>query len=155
MNFRDLRSRIEFEHRGDPSAQLRLDSALRQIAEDLATLSRYGHHFHLAEGHTPHEEFPKTMYHFWKGQRLVRSEWELRELGWGWYNSAKDAEYAEGRDIQFAGRGGVRRRNLPAEINGQRAEFIAVGPSKEEVKAEFLKARRDLGPILSDSRGEE
>lgn len=151
MNFRSLRAEIEFAHRGDTSLQVRLDGALRQLEEALGVLSRSGHHFHLAFGHEAHSEFPKTMYHFWKGQRLVRSEADLKELGWGWYPSLRDAEYAEGRDVQFAGRGGVRRRNLPSELNGQHAEFVPVGPSKEELKEDFLRSRHAEGPILSDS----
>lgn len=134
--------------------QMRLDTALRQIEDSLAVLSRSGHHFHLEEGHLPHQEYPKYVYHYTRGQKLVRSEWELRDLGPGWFPSMRDAEYAEGIDIQFAGRGGVRRHKQlePAEAE---ARFVQSGPTKAELREAFLQQRRrlgDLGPILSDSK---
>lgn len=146
MNFRSLRAEIEFAHKGDTSLQVRLDGALRQLEEALGVLSRHGHHFHLSEGHQPHVEFPKTMYHFLKGQRLVRSEFELRELGWGWYPSLRDAEYAEGRDVQFAGRGGVRRKNLPETPVGGESHFVDVVSNEERIAA-WKASRQSNGEV--------
>ena len=150
MNLKTLRSDVEWAHKGRPQEQALCDSALRQIEEALAVLSRFGHHFHLAEGHQPGTRFPRYVYHFLKGQRLVGSEWELKELGWGWYDSFRDAELAEGRDIQFAGRGGIRRKQLPA-VNGGKAEFVDYVPNEVRIAA-FKAHKIDAGPILSDSK---
>ncbi len=151
MNFRDLRSRVEHEWRSDPSRSLLLCSALSQIEECLQLLSSCGLHFHLSEGHKRHEEFPKTVYHYRLGQKQVGSEWEQRDLGEGWYESPRDAEIHEGMDFQFAGRGGVRRRQLPSALNGEAPQDLLPG-WKEKAKEEFLSSRQDLGPILNDSK---
>lgn len=151
VNFKVLKAELEYLHKGDPSLVQRLTSALQSVEDGLQVLAARGHHWHLVEGHVAPPAWPRPMFHFKLGRRLVYSEWELQDLGPGWYSSPRDAEFAEGRDVQFAGRGGWRRRNLP-QTNGSEAHFVPVGPSKEELKEIFLKGRpRGLGPILSDS----
>jgi hypothetical protein len=153
MNWKDLRSRVEHQWRSDPSKSMLLCSALSQIEECLSLLSRNGLHWHLEEGHEPHREFPKTLYHYTLGPRMVRSEWEQKDLGEGWYSSPGDAEIHEGMDFQFAGRGGVRRKHLPS-TNGHEVQDLMPAGWKEREKEAFLASRPDLGPILSDSKGD-
>ncbi len=153
MNFRSLRSEIEHSHRDNPSLALKLDSAMREIEQAMGVLSAAGHHFHLGLGHSPHVEYPKYVYHYVKGQKLVRSEWELKDLGPGWFPSLRDAQYAEGLDVQFAGRGGVRRRQLPLPAEPE-AHFVETSSNEERIAAWKSVRPSNLGPILSDSKVE-
>jgi hypothetical protein len=95
-----------------------LQVALSQVDEGLAGLARLGHQMHLEEGPPPPlEEWPRVFFHlnFPQG-RLVRSRWELADLGEGWYPTLEQAQHQDGVAVQMAGRGGVGNRNLPVVI---------------------------------------
>lgn len=91
--------------------------AIASLEEGLATLASLGHPFHLEDGVVRSElGWPRILFNVDSAPngRLVNSEYDARELGPGWYDTANDAQHADGLKTQFAGRGGIGVRNVPA-----------------------------------------
>jgi hypothetical protein len=91
------------------------------VDDGLGTLARLGHRYHLVLGPPPEvEDWPKVMFHVEAAPngRLVSSDFERHELGYGWYFTLGEAQHVEGYRAQMAGRGGVGDRSVPM-IPGQ------------------------------------
>jgi hypothetical protein len=107
--------------------QVRL--AMAAVDDGLGLLARLGHRYHLVLGPPPEvEEWPRVMFHVEAAPngRLVASDFERHELGYGWFFTLGEAQHAEGYRAQFAGRGGVGDRSVPMLLDGSR------GPKPEE-----------------------
>ena len=95
------------------------ERALASIAEGLRDLAGLGLLAHLAPGPAPVEpEWPRVLFHADAAPngRLVRDQWEASELGPGWAESFNEAAHGAAVDYQYAARGGVQRRGLPALV---------------------------------------
>ena len=146
VNLRELAARIEFELRSQPSKARLLIDAVRQIELGLGVLASAGWTLHVRAGAKPVIEWPwpRIYYHYEHGHREVLAPGDLAELGPGWYPSFAEAEQAYGEDVQFAGRGGVRRHRELTLVNGEsESRWVPIGPSPAELKAEFLKSRKE------------
>jgi len=116
VGWKSIREELLALHAGQPQECRVIEMALREAEASLAALARLGHFYHLEAGPWPEKEaWPKTYFHTVAAPqgRLVRSPWELAELGDGWFPTLEEAERHEGMKRQFEGRGGVRQRNLP------------------------------------------
>lgn len=144
VNLRELKAQIEYELRLQPSKAKLLGDALRQVELGLEVLASAGWGLHLETGPPIAAQWPwpQIFYHYEHGHREVLSPGDLAELGPGWYLSYAEAEQAYGEDVQFAGRGGVRRHREVALVNGSEAELVESWPSAEEMKSRFLAERR-------------
>jgi hypothetical protein len=114
-----LLERLRAEFHGKPQQLAMVEAAVTNVDTGIATLAALGHSFHLALGPAPpQDEYPKLVFHVKSAPngRLVRSRWELADLGEDWYPSLEAAQHADGVRAQFAGRGGVGNRNLPVVI---------------------------------------
>lgn len=153
MDFPGLRRHLLAMHPLDPQRQARIERALAQAEESLGALASLGHLFHLAEGSgEAFPEFPRRVFHVDAAPngRLVYGEAELAELGPGWYDTLEKAQFADGLDTQFMGRGGVNRKGLPAILQTlSLAEVIALATEAaankqkriEEFKASMKNAQ--------------
>ncbi len=116
MDLNYIRVRHQADHYNSPQNCEAIRLAVDSVSGGLATLARLGHPYHLEPGvlHPP-DEWPKTMFHAEAAPngRLVRSEYEARELGAGWFFTLQDAQHWDGVRAQFAGRGGVGHENVP------------------------------------------
>ena len=153
MNWLHLRAEIQHQHYSTPQVAMVCELALREMETALATLARHGHHFELVAGHQAVEPWPRPVFHFKKGRRLVQSQRELDDLGPGWYASPLDAELEEGEDRQFAEKGGVRRAQLPADV----PEQGPVGPHQTPSWAQALKSkfRQMNGSSVQDGEAQD
>jgi hypothetical protein len=87
-------------------------SALSLVAEGLRMLEVMGEQYHLSPGpQPPMAEWPRIMFHALSAPngRMVQSEWELADLGEGWWPTLEEAQLHEGENAQWRGRGGVER----------------------------------------------
>lgn len=110
-------------------------------------LASHGCAYRVIPGSPPVVEYdwPRTYYHYDQGPRTVGSPGQLAEMGPGWYPSPSAASQARGEDIQFLGRGGVRRHKQLAVPAGSTSEFVPVnGASRADLKAQFLARKRHL-----------
>lgn len=147
MDLTLLRTRLLSVHHARPQSVRRIEMAVVAVREGLETLAALGHPMHLAEGPAPSademDSWPRVYYHqdAAPNGRLVLSPWELGELGFGWYPTAAEAAHADGLATQFAGRGGVGRRDVPMVIPDETNR----GESSEQVRtrliAEFKQRR--------------
>lgn len=140
MDWQGLRRHILAQHSGRPQELMALDHGLRDAESGLAVLARMGHLFHLEPGAgEPFGEFPRLVFHSTSAPngRLVADEFELWDLGYGWFDSLEEAQLADGYAAQMRGRAGRQRPGLPA--------VLVPGPSMEEVLAkrheEYRKQR--------------
>ena len=118
-----------------------IEHALRTAEESLNMLSSLGHRFHLAEGPGPiHPQWPKKLFHIDSAPngRMVADEHEAAELGPGWFDTLNAAQFSDGMDAQFTGRGGVKRGGLPAILHTWSLEEL----SQFTADAEAEKQRR-------------
>lgn len=146
MNWQALIADLEWTYREKPSLGRLLIEAVRSVQGGLATLATHGHPFRVAAGADAVIEYdwPRTYYHYDLGPQTVGSPGQLAEMGPGWYPSPSAASQARGEDIQFLGRGGVRRNRGLAVPPGSESQFVPSGPSKADIKAKFLAQRRHL-----------
>lgn len=143
-----LLQHLQAEHPNDAQLCGRLERAVRLLREGCEELERAGHQFHLEEGQgAPWPEWPRMMFHSDAAPngRLVRSRWEAGELGPGWFFTLADAQHWDGTEAQWAGRGGVPRKSLPALLPGASA-LNSFDPVAERARiiAEF-RAKREGG----------
>jgi hypothetical protein len=124
MNWQLLADHLASKHGNDYQSVARVKDAIRQIADAITQLGTMGHHYHLADGQPPSQvEWPKMMFHEnCPDGQLVHGPEEQSELGEGWRTSLAEARQVHGLKMHFAGRGGVKLRDLPAVILGQNAD---------------------------------
>lgn len=97
---------------GKPQARTECELALRELEAALATLAKHGLVYHLEPGiPSPQAPWPCRVFHIDQpAGRVVNSQWDLDDLGPGWYPSLEAAAHADGVATQFAGRGGIARQ---------------------------------------------
>lgn len=140
MDWNGLFRKISSEHPHEPQLLGRCELAIANAKEALQILAGHGYHFHLADGAgTPYPEWPKKLYHVDSSSNgtLVYTQQEAEALGPGWFDSLQKAQFWDGMEHQFHGRGGVKlSARLPLPIFGaqstsdseearQRADLIA------------------------------
>lgn len=111
---------LSAQHSGKAQEMARLGRALDLVAEGLRDLDAMGHHYHLAEGDGPQvPEYPKVLFHATSAPngRLVRSEFEDRALGVGWFETLEEAQHWDGHHHSMRGRGGLTRGGLPMRLD--------------------------------------
>lgn len=146
----DIKNALLAEHHQRPQNVRRVQIALVKIDEGLKELNSLGHPFHLMQGPRPPaidlelSGWPKVMFHqdAAPNGRLVATKWELADLGPGWFVTAAEAAHWDGLATQFAGRGGVPRRDVPALVPDEKVS----GESAAEVRARLIsefKQQRD------------
>lgn len=142
------------EHFHKPQTLMRMDHAFKAIEQGLGELASMGHPFHLEAGTAPVEEFPWPRVYFHVDSapngRMVASPWELAELGAGWFPTLQEAQHDDGMKTQFAGRGGVGRRDLPTVVAGAPAAVESLDARREQIKREFLARRTARAPSGKD-----
>lgn len=139
MNWQTFSDHLAAQHGTDYQAIYKITHALRAIHESLDLLAGLGHPFHLEDGPPPsQQEWPKVMFHesCHQGQ-LVHSQQDIDDLGDGWRPSLAEARYAHGLRQQFKGRGGVKLRDVPALLMGQKVEGATL------TREERIKAAKD------------
>lgn len=132
-------------HHDRPQQLGRVNHAFRAIAEALAELGSMGHQFHLAEGPPGSGEiWPRLYFHVKAAPngRLVHSKYELGDLGPGWFPTLDEAQHADGVATQFAGRGGVGRRDLPMVLEGQEEAPISLDARRQKMIEDFKAMNR-------------
>lgn len=143
-----LQTRLLATHHSKPQTQELVRGALALVAEGLRRLEALGLQFHLDPGPgSVGDEWPRMMFHVDAAPngRLVRSRWELADLGPGWFNTLEEAQHADGVATQFAGRGGIGRRDLPVPIQIQSETLMGPDPRREALKREFLARKQQDG----------
>lgn len=138
-------------HHDRPQNGARVGHAFRAIEEGLAELMSLGHPFHIVEGPPPLEGeiWPRLYFHVKAAPngRMVNSQWDLADLGEGWFGSLEEAQHADGMETQFAGRGGVGRKDLPMVIDQDPglAQLYALDAERQKRKMidDFLKQQRN------------
>lgn len=113
MNWRD---RILADWPNDPQRAAKAQGALRDLEAAIAALASMGHALHVEEGHQPlpTPSFPRKVFHIRAGEREVRCQADLDELGPDWHNTMEEARHDAGLIKQYQ-RGGIFDRNLPAD----------------------------------------
>lgn len=146
VNLKALMAQLEWTYRESPGKGRLLVDAVRGLEGSLSVLASHGHPMRIELGLAPHAEWtwPRTYYHHELGPRVVGGPGQLIEMGPGWYESPALAAQAYGEDVQFAGRGGVRRRRQLATVEGEESQFRPT-VSKDELKAQFRARRRGEG----------
>lgn len=131
------------QHHAKPQEVARVGHAFRAVAAALAELASMGHPFHLAEGQAVEGEiWPRLYFHIDSAPngRLVYSQWDLADLGAGWYPTLDQAQHADGMAVQFAGRGGIGRRDLPMIIEqepGDPGDPVSLDARRQQMIDEF------------------
>ena len=142
-----LQTKLLAEHHGKSQDCLEITHGLALVGEGLRMLGRLGHLYHLEDGPpTALPEWPKIMFHVDSAPngRVVNSEWDLADLGDGWFSTIQEAQHWDGVATQFAGRGGVSRRDLPMVILGSNGSDHAPTDNSDIIAA--WKRMRDHGP---------
>lgn len=122
FDWQRLQQQLEAEHFARPQNVARITRAIGHVREGLDELARLGHPFCLIPGIEPTTDpddlWPQTWFHMDTAPngRIVRDRWQLETLGDGWCKTLAEAQHMAGKSAQFAGRGGIRSRNLPAVI---------------------------------------
>ena len=132
------------QHHAKPQEVARVGHAFRAIAEALAELSSLGHPFHLAEGLAVEGEiWPRLYFHIKAAPngRLVHSQWDLADLGSGWFPTLEQAQHSDGMETQFAGRGGIGRRDVPMVIEQPPQDTISLDARRQQMIDEFKQRR--------------
>ena len=145
MDWKAFDAKIAHLHRDHPQRAKLAELAVAQIREGMQHLHSLGHAVSLVEA--PPEaplEWPKMVYHAQQGQRIVHSNYELDELGPGWYDHPAKAAEMEGHDYQFAARGGVASNAKPP------APLAPQG----EVKTSAQLAKEEVPPPSDDEEAE-
>lgn len=149
MNWDALVADLEWQYREHPGKARLLIDAARQVQAGLSLLAAHGHSYRVEAGSAPYVEYdwPRVYYHFDLGPRVVGSPGQLAEMGGaagGWHTSPSAAAWAYGEDVQFAGRGGVRRQRGLAMVGGAHSDDVPLdGPTREEMKAQFLREKHE------------
>jgi hypothetical protein len=132
------------QHHDKPQNLMRVQHAFRAMGEALAELASMGHQFHLAEGPPGQGEIWPRLYFHAKAApngRLVHSPFELGDLGPDWYPTLDQAQHADGMATQFAGRGGIGRRDLPMVIEDSSPGPIDLDARRQRMIEDF-KSRK-------------
>jgi hypothetical protein len=148
MDWVTLRGEMQHSHADSPQIAHKCEAALRQLEEALGALAAHGHFFHLEEGlnGAGHPRpWPRWYYKMGQPRRLVGSEWELQEMGFGWFDTPYDSQLAEGYEYQFAAKGGVRRHNLPSALPQVATSGDAYAEVRAAAREQFLRAQRARG----------
>jgi hypothetical protein len=112
MDWQGLSRKLFADHQHQPQTLGRLELAMKQAQEALQIMEGHGHVYHLAEGHGPkHPEWPRTLYHVDSAPNgvVAYTEQEAADLGPGWFDSFQKAQFWDGLETQFNGRGGVAK----------------------------------------------
>lgn len=112
MDWQGLSRLLLADHQHEPQTLGRLELALKMAQEALQMMAGHGHQFHLAPGPGPvHPEWPRKLYHVDSAPNgiLVYTEKDAEELGPGWFDSFQKAQFWDGLETQFNGRGGVAK----------------------------------------------
>lgn len=112
MDWQGLSRKLFADHQHQPQTLGRLELAMKQAQEALQIMEGHGHVYHLAEGHGPkHPEWPRTLYHVDSAPNgvIAYTEQEAADLGPGWFDSFQKAQFWDGLETQFNGRGGVAK----------------------------------------------
>lgn len=120
MDWQGLSRKFASENHTRPQTLARLEVALAQAREALQIMAGHGYIYHLAEGSgTPFPPWPKKLYHvdLSPNGRMVYTEKEAEELGPGWFDTFARAQFWDGLETQFNGRGGIPKTpRVPAPI---------------------------------------
>lgn len=138
LDWKRLAIQFSVGHEYDVQYVRRVELNCRMLDEALDGLARLGHVYHIEPGvGKPLPDFPKMKYHVDAAPngRLVKNEWEEKELGDDWYDSVEESQHQYGREQQYRGRGGVTVKGLPAVQ-------IDMGPTVDEVLSKTQKIER-------------
>lgn len=143
MDWQGLARRFNADHPHEPQILGRLEVALNSAREALQIMAGHGYQFHLAEGQgTLLQQWPRKLYHvdLAPNGRLVFTEQEAEELGAGWFDSLLRAQFWDGLETQFNGRGGIPKTpRVPAPIYNSKT-YISPDEAQRLVElAEFVK----------------
>lgn len=145
MDWQGLSRQLLAEHQHEPQTLGRLELALKMAQEALQLMAGHGHVYHLAEG--PGEklpEWPRKLYHVDSSPNgiIIYSEEEAIALGPGWFDSFQKAQFWDGLETQFNGRGGVAKSpRVPAPIFAMQTTS---DPEADESRRAFVSAFRLL-----------
>lgn len=150
MNWSSFLTHLQAKHPGEPQALAKIAHAVGMAKEGLQILTAMGHGFYLTAGagfEAPN--WPRPMFHVDAAPngRLVNSEFELEELGSGWFDTLEKAQFWDGLDTQFSGRGGVARKGLPQVLGSisidELMQFAAKQAAEKSARIlEFKLARQ-------------
>lgn len=136
------------EHYGKPQNLSRIEYEFARLGEALAALAVLGHQYHLVDGPDGPAEreeiWPRIYFHVSAAPngRVVASKWELDELGPGWFPTLEAAQHTDGMETQFAGKGGVGRKTVPAVVPGSEPAVDSLDERREKLKRDFLASQR-------------
>lgn len=149
MDWQGLSRKIAAEKHDHPHALSRCEHALGMAREALQLLSAHGYVFHLAEGAGESlPDWPRKLFHvdLAPNGRLVFTQQEAEELGAGWFDTLARAQFWDGMETQFQGRGGVPKSpRVPAVIYAPlllSAEEVQRVAEFKRMVAEFKAAHR-------------
>lgn len=145
MDWQGLSRRIAADHPHKPQILGRCEVAIASAREALQILASHGYHFHLAEGNgSEYPKWPRKLYHVDTAPNgiLVYNEKEAEELGPGWFDTLQKAQFWDGMERQFQGRGGIPRSpRVPAPIFGLQT---SVDPAEAADRATLIAAFKAL-----------
>ena len=125
----DWKQKLIVEWTNNPQRQHLANAAIRDLEDAIQRLAGMGCVLHVEEGPAPPLlEWPRLVFHIRQGQREVRCQADLDELGEDWYGSMEEARQAAGMAKQWQ-RGGVFTKSVPAPIGASTSEFVPPAPS--------------------------
>lgn len=157
MKLNELSTRLQAEHHHDQQACLTISAAVAEVEHGLGFLARLGHVYHLEPGPAYDlPEWPRLLFHITSAPngRVVRSWWEARDLGPGWWPTFSEAQYKEGVRAQFAGRGGIGDRSLPMLVDGGPAGPRPNYPSEPKANQDIIEQwKKDISGVRDRGEG--
>lgn len=125
MDWKALSDSLAAQHPNEPQKLRLVELAVSQAREAIEHLTRMGHPFHLAPGPQPADlwSWPRVYWQADGRSRPVYHPHDLVDLGPSWFPTLEEAQQARGRALQFAGRGGIRDRNLPVVWQPEKKEM--------------------------------
>ena len=157
MKLNELSTRLQAEHHHDQQACLTISAAVAEVEHGLGFLARLGHVYHLEPGPAYDlPEWPRLLFHVTSAPngRVVRSWWEARDLGPGWWPTYAEAQYKEGVRAQFAGRGGIGDRSLPMLVDGGPVGPRPNYPSEPKANQDIIEQwKREVAGVRDRGEG--
>lgn len=142
MDWQGLSRKFASDHPHSPQTLGRLEVAINQAREALQIMAGHGYVYHLAEGTgQPLPAWPRKLYHVDQAPNgvLVYTEKEAEELGPGWFDTLARAQFWDGMETQFNGRGGVAKTpRVPAPIYNQKSYISAEEAARLNELADFI-----------------
>ena len=140
-------SRYCAKHAAEMDSRTQPEVALCSAREALQILAGHGHQFYLAPGSgETFPEWPKRLFHVDQAPngRQVFSQQDAEDLGPGWFDSFQKAQFWDGMETQFNGRGGVPKSPRVPAVPVAELNILTTDHDDYESRKQLIAAFRAL-----------